>query len=107
MPLHELSSIRSGQRNVALDALRGVAVVGIVLMNVYVFAMPQQAYLNPQAWGGESFLDIAVWAFSFLFIEDKFRTIFAMLFGVGVAMMLTKENPFALLRKAIIGSAAE
>lgn len=91
MPLHELSSIRSGQRNVALDALRGVAVVGIVLMNVYVFAMPQQAYLNPQAWGGESFLDIAVWAFSFLFIEDKFRTIFAMLFGVGVAMMLTKE----------------
>ncbi len=60
-------------------------------MNVYVFAMPQQAYLNPMAWEDGSLSDKTVWAFSFFFVEDKFRTLFAMLFGAGIAMMIAKN----------------
>ena len=43
-----------------LDALRGLAVVGIVLMNVFAFAMPGAAYYNPRAWGGEGPLELAL-----------------------------------------------
>lgn len=82
----------SENRIVALDALRGLAVMGIILMNVYVFAMPQQAYLNPVAWGEGSWSDLAVWGFSFVFIEDKFRSLFAMLFGAGVFMILSRDG---------------
>ncbi len=79
-------------RIVELDALRGLAVIGIVWMNVYVFALPAQAYYNPIAWGGESQIDRIVWAASFVFIEDKFRTLFAMLFGAGCAILLEREE---------------
>ncbi len=74
-----------------LDALRGFAVIGIVWMNVYVFALPAQGYYNPLAGGVvEGPLDRLVWATSFVFIEDKFRTLFAMLFGAGCIILLEK-----------------
>ena len=75
-----------------LDALRGVAVIGIAWMNVHVFALPLQAYYNPVAYGGESAADRLVWLISFVFIEDKFRTLFAMLFGAGCLILLEKET---------------
>ncbi|MEL7519736.1 MAG: DUF418 domain-containing protein, partial [Pseudomonadota bacterium] len=66
-------------RIVALDALRGLAIMGIAWMNVYAFALPLQAYYNPTAFGLESAPDRWVWLASFVFVEDKFRTLFAML----------------------------
>lgn len=79
-------------RIAALDGLRGVAVAGIVPMNVIAFAMPAAAYVNPRAYGLESGLDAALWALSFILIEDKFRTLFAMLFGAGVVMVLERAT---------------
>lgn len=76
-----------GSRIAELDALRGVAVIGIAWMNVYVFALPLQAYANPAAYGAHTPIDYGIWAASFVLIEDKFRTLFAMLFGIGVALM--------------------
>lgn len=34
-------------RIAALDALRGIALLGILLMNIIGFALPKAAYLNP------------------------------------------------------------
>lgn len=83
-------------RVAALDALRGLSVIGIVLMNVFAFAMPPAAYYNPIAWGGAGPLEIAVWAVSFVLVEDKFRNLFAMLFGAGVAILLDRSGPHPL-----------
>lgn len=81
-------------RIVQLDALRGLAVLGIAWMNVLVFAMPSQAYYNPLAWpmagDAPSPLDGFVWAAGFVFVEDKFRTLFAMLFGAGCAILIER-----------------
>ena len=74
----------------ALDALRGLAVAGIVPMNVIAYAMPAAAYINPRAYGGDGPFESALWALSFVFIEDKFRALFAMMFGAGVAILLEK-----------------
>lgn len=82
----------SGERVVALDALRGIAVAGIALMNVYIYALPPAAYFNPAAAGSEGLLDWIVWGLSFVFIEDKFRSLFAMLFGAGVAILLERAR---------------
>ncbi len=72
----------------ALDSLRGVAVAGIVPMNVIAFAMPAAAYFIPRSYGGHEGLDAALWALSFVLVEDKFRALFAMMFGAGVVMLL-------------------
>ncbi len=83
-------------RILALDALRGVAVIGIVGMNVHAFALPGPAYYNPLSYGATGPLDYWVWLGSFVFIEDKFRTLFAMLFGVGCLILIERggERPW-------------
>ncbi|MEL6739012.1 MAG: DUF418 domain-containing protein, partial [Pseudomonadota bacterium] len=82
----------AGDRIIQLDALRGLAVIGIAWMNVYAFALPLQAYYNPIVMGGDGAADRLVWLVSFVFIEDKFRTLFAMLFGAGCLILLEKDQ---------------
>ncbi|APE27717.1 DUF418 domain-containing protein [Aurantiacibacter gangjinensis] len=86
------------RRIIALDALRGAAVGGIALMNIYVYALPSPAYFNPLAAGYEGVADIAVWATSFVFVDNKFRTLFAMLFGLGCAILFERDDNNPLLR---------
>ena len=40
------------ERNVTLDFIRGVAILGILLLNISAFGLPKAAYLNP-AWYGD------------------------------------------------------
>lgn len=82
----------SPTRVTELDALRGLAVAGIAWMNVYAFALPFQATANPVVWGGEGALDRLIWAASFVFVEDKFRTLFAMLFGAGCLILIERSS---------------
>ncbi|MBA4050562.1 MAG: hypothetical protein C0472_01510 [Erythrobacter sp.] len=84
------------ERILALDALRGIAVIGIVGMNVLAFALPGPAYYNPLSFGGTGPADYWVWLASFVFIEDKFRTLFAMLFGAGCLILIERagEKPW-------------
>jgi uncharacterized protein len=79
-------------RILALDALRGIAVIGIVWMNVHAFALPGPAYYNPLSYGAIGDSDYRVWLASFVFIEDKFRTLFAMLFGAGCLILIERER---------------
>lgn len=74
-------------RIVTLDIVRGVAVMGILAMNIVAFAMPFQAYMNPYAYGLESGADLASWAFNFLFIDGKMRGLFSFLFGAGILLV--------------------
>ena len=85
-------SPQSGTRIAELDALRGLAVLGIVVMNVIAFTMPPAAYFNPRAYGGDGLVETAIWAVSFVLVEDKFRALFAMMFGAGVAILLDKAG---------------
>lgn len=92
MALTPASSTIPSERIEELDALRGLAVIGIAWMNVHAFALPFQAYYNPAVWGGDGLLDRFVWIASFVFVEDKFRTLFAMLFGAGMVMLLARDR---------------
>ena len=41
----------SAQRVVSIDVLRGLAVLGILIMNIAAFSMIEAAYSNPSAYG--------------------------------------------------------
>lgn len=71
----------------AIDKLRGIAVAGILVMNIYGFAMPFIAYGNPLAYGGTEWHNMATWHFTHVFFDQKFLPIFSMLFGAGLVMM--------------------
>jgi uncharacterized protein len=74
----------------SLDVLRGVAVLGILVMNIYAFAMPWAAYANPLAMGGSGPLDLGTWFLTHLVFDQKFMSIFSMLFGAGIAMLVSR-----------------
>lgn len=77
-------------RFVTLDALRGIAVMGILLMNIIGFSMPEAAYLNPLAWGGKAPADLAAWAASFVLIDGKMRGLFSLLFGASMLLVIER-----------------
>lgn len=75
------------ERIQALDFLRGFALLGILIMNIQLMAMPMAAYLNPTAFGDFAGINKAVWVFGHLFADEKFMTIFSILFGAGIVLM--------------------
>ncbi|MGI9206179.1 MAG: DUF418 domain-containing protein [Woeseiaceae bacterium] len=88
VPQAAATSPASGsERLVAIDSLRGVAVLGILVMNIYAFAMPFIAYQNPLALGGTEWYNLGTWFFTHVFFDQKFMTIFSLLFGAGLVMM--------------------
>lgn len=76
----------SQNRLVAMDVLRGFALLGILLMNIQSFAMPGAAYLNPTAYGNFVGIDQWVWSISHVLADQKFMSLFSMLFGAGVLL---------------------
>lgn len=77
-------------RNVTLDFIRGVAILGILLLNINAFGLPGAAYLNP-TWSGDiTSRDAWTWAMLDLFAQAKFLTLFAFLFGAGLYLLLPR-----------------
>jgi uncharacterized protein len=79
-------------RIASLDIVRGVAVMGILAMNIVAFAMPFQAYMNPLAFGAEGPADIASWAFNFVFVDGKMRGLFSFLFGASMLLVIERAE---------------
>lgn len=79
-------------RIATLDILRGVAVMGILAMNIVAFSMPFQAYMNPTAYGLESQADLGSWLFSFIFIDGKMRGLFSFLFGASTLLVIERAR---------------
>ena len=87
-----VAPVRAQERIVSLDVLRGFALFGILLMNIQSFAMPEAAYFIPAAYGDLTGADLIVWWFSHLFADQKFMTLFSMLFGAGIVLMTAKAE---------------
>src|SRR5687767_6329722 len=74
----------------SIDVLRGVAVLGILLMNIQTFSMVESAYMNPASYGDLTGINAVIYVFGRLFADQKFMTIFSMLFGAGIVLMAEK-----------------
>ncbi|MEO7603372.1 MAG: DUF418 domain-containing protein [Sphingomicrobium sp.] len=81
-----------GERFATLDTVRGIAVMGILAMNIAAFAMPFPAYVNPAAYGGDSDANLASWFFSFVLIDGKMRGLFSILFGASTLLVIERAT---------------
>lgn len=79
-------AVGEDERYNTLDVIRGMALCGILLVNMENFAMVHEARYDPLISGGASVWDRLVWQITFLFADTKFIAIFTMLFGAGIAM---------------------
>lgn len=87
----------SADRILSLDAIRGIAVMGIFSVNVVGMAMIEYAYFYPPAFGFESLGDRVMWAGNMLVVDGRFRSLFSILFGA--SMVLVIERSVAAGRK--------
>ena len=78
------------QRIAHLDELRGLAVLGMLLINIVGFGLPYQAVVDPSLASAFEGIDKAIFAFTSLLVEGSFRAIFCVLFGMGVLLQFER-----------------
>ena len=89
-----------------LDMLRGWAILGILAVNAMAFAWPIQLEMSGSfelPWMAEPANRLAHWVVQ-VFFQDKFRTLFSMLFGVSVFLVGGERSDHArgrLLRRRL------
>ncbi len=84
--------VSESSRITSLDLIRGVAVMGILLMNVVHFGFGRVPYLNLSAGGSESWLDWVVGIGGEIFVDQKFMGIFSLLFGAGILLFIERAE---------------
>ena len=89
MNKNNLSPVKPSERYVILDALRGFALIGIILANypefsLYTFQPDEVAAAMPTAG-----IDRAVKFLQYVFVDGKFYTLFSLLFGIGFSIIIS------------------
>ncbi|MFC3853209.1 DUF418 domain-containing protein [Salinispirillum marinum] len=85
------------ERIESLDLIRGVAILGILFMNIMAMATPIEAYYSPFWREGLSGLEVPLYHLQSLVFESRFMSMFSLLFGVGLYIQyqsaLAKDLP--------------
>ncbi len=89
------SPVATSERFASMDMTRGIAVLGILLMNIWSFAWPREAFDYPTMFADMPGAMMATWAVVHTLFEGTQRTLFSLLFGAGALMIMLrlKENP--------------
>src|SRR5215467_6709781 len=86
----------TSERIAAIDVLRGVAVLGILLINIEDFGLLHAEKSAPGTeWVGAYLPDLGqghlvLWTLSRALFEGKMRAVFSMLFGAGVDLLTSR-----------------
>lgn len=84
MSTARLAPTAPAERIHAIDAVRGLALLGILLVNIHLFADAFGTYTRPRPEGGP--LDAAAFYVVKVFCEGKFYPLFSLLFGIGLTI---------------------
>ena len=90
------------ERHVVLDALRGLALLGIALANfpefgLWTFLSSEEQSLKPTAAA-----DGVVRFMQYMLVDGKFYTIFSLLFGIGFALFLSRHSRGRFIRRMVL-----
>lgn len=93
--------IDAPRRILALDAIRGFALLGIFLMNVEWFTRPMQEMGSGIAPGTAGPDHVVAWLV-YVFVQGKFWVLFSLLFGMGFAVMSARAGDAATFNRAYL-----
>ncbi len=90
--------VQREERISSVDTLRGVALLGILAMNITSFGLPGWDYdipistLLPVFNGPHAKVNTVVWFLRWILAEGKMRAMFSMLFGVGAILLTARAE---------------
>lgn len=82
-----VAPVSKAARVESLDILRGIAVFGILAMNITAFGLLFQAYSNPTVAGGVEGPNLLAYQIINVGFEGTMRGIFSLLFGAGIVLL--------------------
>ena len=90
MPMSAAAPVAQSERIAIIDALRGFAILGILLMNIPGFGLPGGN--DPNLLNEYGTIDFRIWHFVDWFPEGTQRAIFSMLFGAGILLFTGRQE---------------
>lgn len=84
-----ITPLQAKQRIDFIDILRGFALFGVLVINIYTFSQPPSGHIGSSYNDLHGFQEIFAW-FINIFITGKFYTIFSFLFGLGFAIQIER-----------------
>lgn len=75
-----------------IDLLRGIAVLGILAINITSFAAIPSAAFSPDLPSPGGLADTVAWLVGFLLFEGKMRALFSILFGAGLVLLAARAD---------------
>ena len=90
------------QRHVILDALRGLALMGIALANFPEFGLWTFLSSEEQTAMPTAHIDEIVRFLQYMLVDGKFYTIFSVLFGIGFSLILAHHGRRLFVRRMLI-----
>lgn len=84
--------VDQSERIIILDSLRGIAILGILLMNIPGFALPEPVLYDPSVLNEWGTINFKTWYFIEWFMEGSQRALFSMLFGAGIILFITRQE---------------
>src|ERR1700745_4339141 len=85
-------SSAQSDRHLSIDAVRGFAVLGILLMNIVGMGLPSFAYVDPTYAGMHGPADLWTWAVNNVLTDGKMRALFTMLFGASTVLIAERAE---------------
>ncbi|MCJ8190673.1 DUF418 domain-containing protein [Sphingomicrobium aestuariivivum] len=82
----------SPSRITSMDVVRGLAVIGIFFANVIAMALPEKAASYPTITGFDAPGDRLAWLFNWLFIDNRMRALFTILFGASLWLIAARAR---------------
>jgi uncharacterized protein len=79
--------VEGSERVGSVDVIRGVALMGILAMNIVHFGWPGSVYSIPIMAPDYGKGDLILWGLNHLIFDTKMMTLFSMLFGAGLVLM--------------------
>ena len=80
------------ERIPTIDIVRGMALLGILVMNIGGFSGPIEMYINPLSVGNHRTYNLVLWTIRWILFEGKMRAAFSMLFGAGVILLTERAE---------------
>jgi len=89
--LTQAQPVSQSERILVLDSLRGIAILGILLMNIPLFSLPGPVAYDPTL-NHETGINYYLWyAVTWLF-DGTQRAFFSMLFGAGIILFVSRQE---------------
>jgi uncharacterized protein len=97
-PVTTIAPTIGSNRISSIDVLRGVALLGILVLNIDDFGNPSPVHDIPVGTpidnfsGPHAYLNLALLLIKWMFFEGKMRGLFSMLFGAGVILLTSRAE---------------